>query len=60
MNKQVIRRVRVAFLKQCAAEGIVKQEKVAEVVAKALMGVGKASVAGVKAAMTKGQRLATA
>ena len=60
MNKQMIRRVRVAILTQCIAEGISKPEVISSVTVEALKQIGTASVAGVKAALTKGQRLATA
>jgi len=58
MNKAKINRIRSAIVDQCLTEGINNTDYMYVMVVEALKTINKNSVAGHKAAVTKGQGLA--
>lgn len=55
MNEMLVRKIRSAAITACIERGITKASDVRAILNKAHKGIGKMSVAGVNAAITKGQ-----
>lgn len=58
MNKRMIYRMKSAILEQSAKEGLNNPMQISAITVEALKTIGVNSVAGTKAALTKGQILA--